>query len=113
SARNTPPPTAPVVTVEEARSEDEETDVAELEAKRIDLMGKRASKTGTMNMEFEFPPTSPKSAGAEDSDAADVAVEPKSIEVPPPLVVEKETVSSVRTEGNVYDDLGETEDIPL
>ncbi|CAK5272037.1 unnamed protein product, partial [Mycena citricolor] len=113
SASNSPPPTVPVVTIEEAHSEDEETDVAELEAKRLALMEKRASKTGTMNMQFKFPPTSPTSPGPENSDAADGPVEPESIEVPPPPVVEKETVSDVRAEGEVDDDLGETEDIPL
>ncbi|CAK5278929.1 unnamed protein product [Mycena citricolor] len=114
SVSNIPPPTVPVVTVEEAHSEDEESDVAELEAKRLALMEKRGSKTGTMNMQFKFPPTSPTSPGPGDSDAADAAVEPESIEVPPPPVVEKETISAgVRSEGDVDDDLGETEDIPL
>ncbi|CAK5272530.1 unnamed protein product [Mycena citricolor] len=113
SVRDIPPPTVPVVAVEDAHLEDEESDVTELEAKQLVLMEKRASKTGTMDMQFKFPPTSPTSPSPEDPDAAAVAVEPLSIEVSPPPVVEKETVPSVRTEGEVDDNLGETEDIPL
>jgi hypothetical protein len=87
--------------------------------------GKQKSRTGTMDRNFKFPPTSspsppavpdllsPKAnVGEDDTGLTSVGVvAPSSVEVPPPPPVEKERMSQVIEEGE--EDVGETEEIAL
>lgn len=105
----------------------------EAEADRLKLErttsaeSKRKSRSGTMNREFKFPPTSssppampevpakkgPPAPLTENGLAAESLVTPSSIEVPPPPPVEKErSFSNISLESG-EDDVGDTVDIPL
>ncbi|KAJ7448224.1 fibronectin type III/BRCA1 domain-containing protein [Mycena galericulata] len=98
--------------------DDPDSEAVELErAVSSTVMEKRMSRTGTMNREFKFPPTSPTVGDdAPSLPSMQRVVTPSNIEVPPPPPVEKELhVSPPRTarSDDGEDELGDTVDIPL
>ncbi|KAJ7628905.1 fibronectin type III/BRCA1 domain-containing protein [Roridomyces roridus] len=120
SSPTSPPATTATVTAPDDPSvEDAQTESASASAERMAVMEKRMSRTGTMNREFKFPPTSPTPVSPT-GDAPNLpsiqarVVTPSNIEVPPPPPVEKEAKDGGGEAGDPgEEDVGDTVDIPL